>query len=54
MPGGALAVARGDEVVNIANRVMPHCSTVVATQDRAISELRGTGVAIVEGGAMSA
>ncbi len=33
MPGGALAVARGDEVVKIANRVMPHFSTVVATQD---------------------
>jgi len=33
MPGGALAVVRGDEVVKIANRVMPHFSTVVATQD---------------------
>jgi nicotinamidase/pyrazinamidase len=33
MPGGALAVARGDEVVKIANRVVPHFATVVATQD---------------------
>ncbi len=33
MPGGALAVARGDEVVAIANRVLPYFSTVVATQD---------------------
>ena len=32
-PGGALAVARGDETIPIANRVMPHFSTVVATQD---------------------
>ncbi len=32
-PGGALAVARGDETIAIANRVMPHFTTVVATQD---------------------
>jgi nicotinamidase/pyrazinamidase len=33
MPGGALAVARGDEAVAVANRVLPHFATVVATQD---------------------
>ncbi len=33
MPGGALAVARGDETVAVANRLMPHFSTIVATQD---------------------
>ncbi|MFT3693553.1 MAG: bifunctional nicotinamidase/pyrazinamidase [Kofleriaceae bacterium] len=33
MPGGALAVARGDETVAIANRLMPYFPTVVATQD---------------------
>ena len=33
MPGGSLAVARGDETVAIANRLLPHFSTVVATQD---------------------
>lgn len=32
-PGGALAVARGDETIAIANRLMPHFSTIVATQD---------------------
>ncbi|MDB4961378.1 MAG: Nicotinamidase [Myxococcales bacterium] len=32
-PGGALAVPRGDETIAIANRVMPHFSTVVVTQD---------------------
>ena len=32
-PGGALAVARGDETIAVANRLMPHFSTVVATQD---------------------
>ena len=32
-PGGALAVARGDETVEIANRLLPYFSTVVATQD---------------------
>jgi nicotinamidase/pyrazinamidase len=33
MPGGALATARGDETVAIAARIMPHFSTIVATQD---------------------
>lgn len=33
MPGGALAVARGDETVAIANRLLPHFSIVAATQD---------------------
>ncbi len=33
LPGGALAVARGDEVVPVANRVMAGFSLVVATQD---------------------
>jgi len=32
-PGGALAVPRGDEVVAVANRVMPAFELVVATQD---------------------
>lgn len=32
-PGGALPVARGDETIAVANRVMPHFSTVVVTQD---------------------
>jgi nicotinamidase/pyrazinamidase len=32
-PGGALAVARGDETIEVANRLLPHFSTVVATQD---------------------
>jgi nicotinamidase/pyrazinamidase len=32
-PGGALAVARGDETIAVANRLMPHFPTVVATQD---------------------
>ena len=32
-PGGALAVPRGDETIAVANRVMPHFSTVVCTQD---------------------
>ena len=32
-PGGSLAVAHGDETIPIANRVMPHFATVVATQD---------------------
>jgi nicotinamidase/pyrazinamidase len=32
-PGGALAVAKGDEVVPILNRLAPHFGTVVATQD---------------------
>jgi nicotinamidase/pyrazinamidase len=33
MPGGSLPVARGDEVVAIANRLLPHFSNIVATQD---------------------
>lgn len=33
-PGGALAVARGDETIAVANQLMPRFSTVVATQDR--------------------
>jgi nicotinamidase/pyrazinamidase len=33
MPGGALAVARGDETVPIAQRLMPKFDVVVATQD---------------------
>lgn len=32
-PGGALAVPRGDEVVAVANRLMPRYDVVVATQD---------------------
>jgi nicotinamidase/pyrazinamidase len=32
-PGGALAVARGDETVEVANRLIPYFSMVVATQD---------------------
>ena len=33
MPGGALAVAEGDRVVAVANRLIPHFDWVVATQD---------------------
>jgi nicotinamidase/pyrazinamidase len=33
MPGGALAVARGDETVAVAREVMPRFDVVVATQD---------------------
>jgi nicotinamidase/pyrazinamidase len=33
MPGGALAVARGDEVVAVAQALMPKFDTVIATQD---------------------
>ena len=32
-PGGALAVSRGHETIDVANRVMPMFETVVATQD---------------------
>jgi nicotinamidase/pyrazinamidase len=32
-PGGALAVARGDETIEVANRVARHFDVVVATQD---------------------
>jgi nicotinamidase/pyrazinamidase len=33
LPGGALAVPHGDEVVAVANRFMPRYELVVATQD---------------------
>jgi nicotinamidase/pyrazinamidase len=33
LPGGALAVPRGDEIVPVANRLMPEYELVVATQD---------------------
>ncbi len=33
MPGGALPVPRGDEVIPIINKLIPHFSLVVATQD---------------------
>jgi len=33
MPGGALAVTDGDQVIAVANRLMPHFGMVVATQD---------------------
>ena len=32
-PGGALAVAGGDEIVEVVNRLMPQFSLVVSTQD---------------------
>jgi len=32
-PGGALEVKRGDEVIPIANRLLPHFPNVAATQD---------------------
>lgn len=32
-PGGALAVRHGDETIEVANRLVPYFSTVVATQD---------------------
>ena len=32
-PGGALAVAHGDETIPVAQRLMPQFPTVVATQD---------------------
>lgn len=32
-PGGALAVARGDETIGVANQLIPRFETVVATQD---------------------
>src|ERR1041384_4822528 len=32
-PGGPLAVERGDETIEVANRLLPYFSTVVATQD---------------------
>lgn len=33
LPGGALPVPRGDEVVPVANGLMPFYDVVVATQD---------------------
>jgi len=33
LPGGALAVARGDEVIAVANALQPHFDHVVSTQD---------------------
>jgi nicotinamidase/pyrazinamidase len=33
LPGGALPVPRGDEVVPVANRLQPRFDLVVATQD---------------------
>lgn len=33
LPGGALAVPKGEEVVAVANRLMPHFSCLIATQD---------------------
>jgi nicotinamidase/pyrazinamidase len=33
LPGGALAVAHGDETIEIAKQLMPRFDTVVATQD---------------------
>src|SRR5262245_10608254 len=32
-PGGALAVAHGDETIPVAQRLMPKFDTIVATQD---------------------
>ena len=32
-PGGALAVARGDETIGVANRLLSYFSTIVATKD---------------------
>lgn len=33
MPGGALAVANGDEVIPVVNQLMPQFELIVATQD---------------------
>jgi nicotinamidase/pyrazinamidase len=33
LPGGALAVPEGDQVIEVANRLMPHFPLVVASQD---------------------
>ena len=32
-PGGALAVAHGDETIEVAQRLLPHFPTIAATQD---------------------
>ncbi len=41
MPGGALAVPQGDEVVDVANRLTPDHDLVVATQDWHPADHRG-------------
>ena len=33
LPGGALAVPQGDEIIPIVNELIPHYELVVATQD---------------------
>ena len=33
VPGGALAVPKGDEIVPVANRLMPEYDLIIATQD---------------------
>jgi nicotinamidase/pyrazinamidase len=33
LPGGALAVQRGDEVIDVANRLIPQYRHIIATQD---------------------
>ena len=33
VPGGALPVPKGDEIVSLVNRLQPHFDLVVATQD---------------------
>lgn len=33
LPGGALEVERGDEVIGVANRAMKHFDNIIATQD---------------------
>ncbi|OGT44873.1 MAG: nicotinamidase [Gammaproteobacteria bacterium RIFCSPHIGHO2_12_FULL_38_11] len=32
-PGGSLAVEKGDEVIDVANKLMPYFKTIIATQD---------------------
>src|SRR5215470_10702366 len=32
-PGGALAVAEGDQIIPVVNRLMPHFPLVISTQD---------------------
>lgn len=33
LPGGALGVSRGDEVISVANRLIPYFSQLIVTQD---------------------
>ncbi|HIY76578.1 MAG TPA: bifunctional nicotinamidase/pyrazinamidase [Candidatus Sphingobacterium stercorigallinarum] len=33
LPGGSLAVAKGDEIIPVINQIQPHYDLVVATQD---------------------